>query len=150
MNIRPAQPTDLPQLLQFEQGVIEAERTYNTDIRNQARYYDLNQLIADERSLLLVAEQTGALVGSGYAQLRESKPHLHHDFHSYLGFMYVKPAYRGQGVNRAIINRLLAWSREKQATHCYLDVYAGNAAAVRAYEKAGFSNSLVEMKLRLE
>ncbi|WP_022963255.1 GNAT family N-acetyltransferase [Halopseudomonas pelagia] len=150
MNIRPADLSDLPDLLLFEQAVVAAEQPYNPEIRDKARYYDLDRLIADELSLLLVAELDGVLVGCGYAQIRESKAHLQHTRHSYLGFMYVQPAHRGQGINQNIIDRLLAWSREKQALRCYLDVYAGNAAAIRAYEKVGFNSSLIEMKLCLD
>lgn len=150
MHVRPARQADLPTLLRFEQGVIAAERPFNTDIRDETRYYDLAYLMSDALSQLLVAELDGTLVGCGYAQIRTSKAHLHHARHSYLGFMYVEPAYRGRGINQAIIERLLAWSREQGVSRSYLDVYAENSAAVRAYEKIGFTASLVEMKRPLD
>ena len=150
MNIRPAQPADIAELLRFEQGVISAERPFNPQIRGQTHYYDLHALIQDDQSLLVVAEQAGALIASGYVQIRESKAHLQHDRHAYLGFMFVKPEYRGQGVNKAVLERLLAWSKDNGVADCYLDVYAENTAAIRAYEKAGFAGSLLEMKLQLD
>lgn len=150
MNIRPAQPADIAELLRFEQGVITAERPFNPQIRDQAHYYDLDVLIQDKQSLLVVAEDAGVLVASGYAQIRESKAHLRHDRHAYLGFMFVKPEYRGKGVNKAVLERLLAWSKDNGVVDCYLDVYAENTAAIRAYEKAGFAGSLLEMKLQLD
>lgn len=150
MNIRPAQPADIAELLRFEQGVISAERPFNSQIRDQTHYYDLHALTQDDRSLLVVAEQAGALIASGYAQIRESKAHLQHDRHAYLGFMFVRPEYRGQGVNKAVLERLLAWSKDNGVVDCYLDVYAENTAAIRAYEKAGFAGSLLEMKLQLD
>lgn len=150
MNIRPAQPADIAELLRFEQGVISAERPFNPQIRDQTHYYDLHALIQDDQSLLVVAEQAGALIASGYAQIRESKAHLQHDRHAYLGFMFVRPEYRGQGVNKAVLERLLAWSKDNGVVDCYLDVYAENTAAIRAYEKAGFAGSLLEMKLQLD
>ena len=64
--------------------------------------------------------------------------------------MFVKPEYRGQGVNKAVLERLLAWSKDNGVADCYLDVYAENTAAIRAYEKAGFAGSLLEMKLQLD
>lgn len=150
MKIRPAQPADIAELLRFEQGVITAERPFNPQIRDQAHYYDLDVLIQDKQSLLVVAEDAGVLVASGYAQIRESKAHLRHDRHAYLGFMFVKPEYRGKGVNKAVLERLLAWSKDNGVVDCYLDVYAENTAAIRAYEKAGFAGSLLEMKLQLD
>ena len=61
--------------------------------------------------------------------------------------MYVAPEYRGQGIIQAIISQLLEWSRSQGVSDFYLDVYADNESAVRAYEKFGFEASVIEMKL---
>lgn len=150
MRLRLAQPDDLPTLLEFEQGVIEEERPYNDSIkRTNISYYDLPHLLTDTNTNLQVVERDGRVVGCGYAQLRPSKAAFRHDKHAYLGFMYVEPGFRGQGINKLIIESLINWSREKGVCDFYLDVYARNGAAVRAYEKAGFIPIQVEMKLNL-
>lgn len=150
IEIRQALVRDLPSLLELEQGIIEAERPYNENlIEGKFHYYDLQELIENEKSVVLVAESGGKIVGSGYAQIRPSKSYYDHGDHSYLGFMFVDPAYRGRGINQTIIDGLISWSKEKGITAVYLDVYADNQAAVRAYEKAGFCKSLIEMKLNL-
>jgi GNAT superfamily N-acetyltransferase len=74
---------------------------------------------------------------------------MEHEYHSYLGFMYVDPAYRGKGINKLILNSLKCWSKAKNVNHLYLEVYADNKPAVRAYEKAGFENNLIEMRIAL-
>ena len=148
VKIKMAQEKDLPLLLTFEQGVVTEERPFNAGINEKnVRYYDLNDLLTSEQAALLVAEHQGRIVGSGYAQLRQSKDYLNHDRHAYLGFMYVLPKYRGQGINKKIINALMDWSQAKGVKDFYLDVYAGNEPAIRAYEKIGFEPSLIEMKL---
>ena len=63
--------------------------------------------------------------------------------------MYVAPDRRGLGINGMIIENLINWSKEKGVFDLYLDVYDGNDAAIRAYEKVGFTKSLVEMKINL-
>jgi len=150
MKYREANLDDLECLRGLEQRVVDAERPYNSLIRESgAHYYDIEQLIVDENCYMLVGEAGGVTVATGYAKIRESKPSLAHAFDSYLGFMFVAPAYRGQGVNREIMNRLISWSRDKGVTDFYLDVYSENTPAINAYVKAGFSESIVEMKLSL-
>ena len=63
--------------------------------------------------------------------------------------MYVDPTHRGQSVNRKIIDALKTWCRTRQISELRLDVYSGNLAAIRAYQKAGFAEHLLEMRLGL-
>lgn len=150
MQLREARAEDHQALLAFEQKVIEAERPFNSTIKQtDTYYYDLAKLIADPNSQMLVGEINGVIIATGYIQLRESKPSLQHDIHGYLGFMYVAEEYRGQGLNKLILQALVAWGKTRSVTHFYLDVYAENAAAIRAYEKFGFRSSVLEMKLEL-
>ena len=149
MQFRQATLSDVNALLALEQAVVDAERPFNSAIKAQgARYYDIPALVTDDDSYLLVAEDNGAIVATGYVQIRQSKPSLEHNVHGYLGFMYVAPAYRGMGLNKQIIDTLMAWAESKQVFDFYLDVYADNRAAINAYEKVGFQPSMLEMKLQ--
>ena len=150
LNIRKALVNDRAYLLSLEQKVIEAERPYNATLKSKdAVYYDLTSLLIDDASHLVVAEANGQIIGTGYAQVRDSKQSLQHSKHSYLGFMYVEPEFRGLGINKLIMENLMTWSKEQGILDFYLDVYDENSAAIRAYEKVGFSKSLVEMKINL-
>ena len=61
--------------------------------------------------------------------------------------MYVEPAWRGKGVNQVIIDALKSWARSRNLTELRLDVYTTNDAAIRAYEKAGFTPYLINMRM---
>ena len=51
--------------------------------------------------------------------------------------MWVAPSHRGTGLTGQLVGRVVAWARERgHDTH--LMVRDDNAAAIRAYEKAGF------------
>jgi len=152
VKYRAASVEDLVILQDMEQAVIDAERPFNHDIKQgRQHYYDLETLIHSENSNLLLAEvekhENTAIIASGYADIRESKSYLKHERHSYLGFMYVAPDQRGGGVIQTLIERLMAWSMEQGVSDFYLDVYAHNSIAIRAYEKLGFRASMIEMKL---
>lgn len=148
VKVRVAREEDLAVLRMFEQGVVEAERPYNDRLKDgPAHYYDIAALIASNQSVVLVAEHAEHLVGSGYATLKASLEYLQHERHAYLGFMYVQPSHRGQGIIKRILEGLMEWAREHGVNDFYLDVYAANESAIRAYEKFGFRSNLIEMRL---
>ncbi|WP_153916226.1 GNAT family N-acetyltransferase [Shewanella sp. TC10] len=150
LKFRKAVIQDLDVLKKLEQQVVEAERPFNSSIKPEnAYYYDLERLLTDEQSYLLVGEIEDQIIATGYVQIRVSKRSLTHDTHGYLGFMYVAPEHRGKGVNKLLIDKLIEWSKQRLVNDFYLDVYDDNKAAMRAYEKLGFSKTLVEMKLNL-
>ncbi len=150
MHIRPATPDDLHTLLTFEQGVILAERPFDPTLRpDPIYYYDLNHLLHDADSILIVAEDAGHLIASGYATIRIGKPYFEYDRYAYLGFMFVDPAYRGKGVNQLIMSELANWCTSKNIREMKLQVYHDNVSAIRAYEKVGFKQDLIEMRFRV-
>lgn len=151
ITIRKASHDDIPTLLRFEQGVIVAERPFDPTLKPDPNYYyDIKRMIDDPLVHLVIAEQEGKLIACGYARIEKSKHYLQHDRHAYLGFMYVEPAWRGKNINRMIIENLKQWSISKGITEMRLDVYHDNARAVKAYEKAGFSKLMVQMRMALK
>lgn len=151
MHVRTALLSDLADLLTFEQGIITAERPFDPTLKpGEIHYYDLAELINSENSEVIVAEVEGKLVGSGYAKTLTAKPYLQHEKYAYLGFMYVLPEYRGQGVNQAIVSELLAWAKNRGLSEVRLEVYDENISAKKAYEKVGFRGHMLEMRLAVE
>ncbi len=144
-------PSDLPVLLTFEQAIIASERPFDETIRvgDDVHYYDLESLISSSDSEVVVAELRSEMIGSGYARIETSDLYLKHREHSYLGFMYVVPEHRGKGINKKIITALESWSLSKGVTEMQLEVYAENAAALRAYEKSGYRGLILQMRREL-
>ena len=150
LTIRQATPDDLAALLRFQQGVVEAERAFDPTIKDgPVHYYDIAALISSPDVHFLVAECGSELVGCGYARIEAAKHYLRHPMQAYLGLMYVDPTHRGQAVNAGIIDALKTWCRARQVTELRLEVYSGNQAAIRAYQKAGFAEHMLEMRLGL-
>lgn len=148
--IRTALSEDLATLLTFEKDLIITERPMDPTIQEGSiHYYDIGAMIDDPDIEVVVAEQDGALIGSGYARIEKARHYLKHPVHAYLGFMYVVPTHRGKGVNQKIIAALAQWARSRQITELRLDVYYTNESAIHAYEKAGFTRHLVEMRREL-
>lgn len=150
MITREATAQDLEILLTFEQGIVSAERPFNsTLIDGEIHYYDLSHFIKSPDATLIIAEENNEIIGSGYALIKKAEKYYYKfENYAYLGFMYVKPEYRGKGVNKVITDELISWAKSRNITEVRLDVYAENKSAVKAYEKAGFEPHLLTMRLK--
>ncbi len=150
LAIRTATLADLEVLLQFEQGVVAAERPFNPTLKpGELSYYDIPALMQDPLTHLVVAELGSEVIASGFARIERAKAYLNLMHYAYLGFMYVKPPYRGRGVNSRILDELKRWAVNQGITELRLEVYANNDVARKAYEKFGFQPHNLEMRLGL-
>jgi len=150
IKIRNANEDDLTVLIQFEQEIVKAERPFDSTLKEgEIHYYSLKDLIASPKAKVLVAEIDNEVVGSGYAEIREADTFLKHSLYAHLGFMYVKPAWRGKGINQQVLQGLKEWIAEKEITEIRLLVYDENTLAKNAYQKAGFKPLLVEMRMEI-
>ena len=150
IKIRKALLSDLGQLLAFEQDLIKTERPFDPTLKpDPINYYDLRSLLNSPLAEVVVAETDNKIIASGYARIDRSKPFLKHSTHAYLGFMYVLPEYRGQGINKKIMDVLKDWAVSQNITEFSLEVYYDNISAIKAYEKIGFSRYILEMRFNL-
>ena len=149
--IRQAQEDEISLLIEFEQGIVEAERSFDNTLKDGTiHYYDLLELIKSSEAEVLVAVIDDQLVGSGYAKLLDAKPYQKYEKYVYLGFMYVKPAYRGQGINKLILQKLINWAKNRNISEVRLQVYDENTIAKNAYQKTGFKPNLLEMRMEID
>jgi GNAT superfamily N-acetyltransferase len=147
IKIRPAKVEEIGTLLQFEKGIVDTERPFDITLKEgEIHYYDLLELIRSPESEVVVAEINGQLVGSGYAQIRNADLFLKHTHFAYLGFMYVRPGFRGKGINQLLLGALIGWAKEKGISEIRLDVYDENIVAKSAYLKAGFKPIMLTMR----
>ena len=147
---RKATLNDLTILLEFEQGIIAAERPFDPTLKEgKISYYNIEKMILSTDVEVVVAVLDGQIIGSGYARIENAKPYLNHNLYAYLGFMYTHPDYRGKGVNNQIVEALSNWVRSQGILEMRLDVYNDNLSAIRAYEKVGFKKHLINMRISL-
>ena len=151
ISLRAATLKDIDALREFEQGIVRAERAFDSTLKaGRIQYYDIEKMLIADHVRFVVAECGNELVACGFARIDNAKTYLSHPQQAYLGLMYVDPKYRGQSISAKIVERLKQWCRTKGVTELRLEVYSGNLAAVGAYEKAGFSKHIIEMRLRLD
>ena len=148
ISIRTANLNDLETLLAFEQGVIKAERPMDSFLaQGTLSYYNIPELIAAKNSHLIVALAGKELVGSGYIKIEESSTYHKNTKHGYIGFIFVKPSFRGKRISGLILESLKKWGKEKDLKELRLDVYSKNTDALKSYNRFGFTKGLVNMKI---
>jgi len=148
--VRKATLEDVPVLLEFEQGLIKAERPMDPTIKDgKISYYDVTEFIKNEDSELFVAVLGNEIVASGYAKIKPDRHYLKHTKQGYLGFMFVPEVHRGKGYNKLIMDTLINWCKDRKIFEIRLDVYDVNHAAIRAYEKVGLKKHLITMRMNL-
>ncbi|HBE67082.1 MAG TPA: GNAT family N-acetyltransferase [Planctomycetaceae bacterium] len=168
VTARTARLSELPTLRRFEQGIVAAERPFDpTLLPDPIAYHDFESLMDSPDAEVAVAEiartekakaktagvktakADSVLVGCGFAVKKASRHYTEPSFHAHFGCMFVEPEFRGKGVNQAILRHLVSWAKSMGLLETRLTVYPENAAAVRAYEKAGFAAHLLEMRMRI-
>lgn len=146
--VRSAAAKDLNILLEFEQGIIQAERPMDPTLANDPiSYYDIFELIQSQDAEVVVVEYNSKVIASGYAKKKKALHYLNHEYYSYLGFMYTHPEYRGKGVNALVVKALKEWSLSQGLKEIRLTVYDENDVALHAYQKIGFKKHLIEMRI---
>ncbi|HLK28906.1 MAG TPA: GNAT family N-acetyltransferase [Puia sp.] len=146
--IRKATEQDVHVILAFEQEIINAERPFDITLKTEPTYYhDIPKMISSENIYFIVAEINNEIIASAYSRIISSSHYLKHDEHAYLGMMYVVPEHRGKGINKKMIDELIAWSNSRNVHEFRLLVYNENSPAISAYEKSGFVKHVVEMRM---
>ena len=147
-KIRSANLNDLETLLAFEQGVVAAEKPLDAFLgTGKLTYYDIPELITDKNTHFIVAVSNKELVGSGYIKIKNSNSYHKNSKHGYIGFIFVKPSFRGKKISSLVLESLKNWAKEKDLKELRLDVYSNNDNAIKSYDRFGFTKSLVNMRI---
>ena len=98
---------------------------------------------------VLVAERGGVVVGYAWAGI---EPHSWKELRArcaYLHDIVVTPEARRDGVARALLDAVVAWSREQRMPRLVLWTAEANAPAQRLFAAHGFRPTMREMTLEL-
>ncbi len=143
ISVRIATHKDISILLEFEQGLIEAERPMDHLLKiGKTNYYNLPKMLDNDNIAMVIAEIDGKPVGCGYAKIIKALQCFTYEYFSYLGFMYTVPEARQKGVNKAVVAYLYEWSASRGVYEARLDVYPNNTAAIKSYEKSRMKTGL--------
>lgn len=130
--IRELRESDFDELLELFEGVAAERLWLGTEPgfdRDQKRER-WRATILGARGTAFVDERDGRIVG--YLGV-----HPHDEYGHVLG-MLVDERYRGRGIGKALLERAIAWARERHLAHISLLVFPHNERALALYRAAGF------------
>ena len=122
--IRPMTPADYDDAMALMGG------TPGVVIRAVDSPEAIGRYLARNPGLSLVAESDGRPVGCLLCGHDGRRGYLHH--------VVVAPAYRGQGVGRALVERALDGLAAAGIAKTHIDVFADNAAALAFWQHTGW------------
>ena len=136
LTLRPARTSDADAIcLIYNQGIEDRVATLETELRTPT---ERREWLAARgpRHPVIVAESAGSIVGWGSLNVFNARPAYQHvaDFS-----VYVERSWRGKGVGRRLLERLIERAREIGYHKMVLSTFPTNLSGVRLYEGLGFT-----------
>lgn len=150
--VRPATPADaavlgrLGAMLVAVHHGFDAERFIAPTPRTEQGYGGfLASQIAEPDSIVLVAEEAGAVIGYAYAGLEGMDYMILRGPAGVVYDLLVDPAQRRHGVGRRLMQAAVAALVQRGARQVQLSAASSNALAQRLFADLGFRPTMVEM-----
>ena len=89
-----------------------------------------------------------AFTGTFASALAWGVIHNESDNHTNVYQMWVSPEFRGKGIGKALLRRIILWSREKERACIHLGATTTNSAAIKLCKSVGFRAHGGEVPLR--
>ncbi|MBW4670791.1 MAG: GNAT family N-acetyltransferase [Cyanomargarita calcarea GSE-NOS-MK-12-04C] len=156
MLIRPATPDDVLAVLPMVAKICALHETWDNAkygfLPNPEQGYErwLKRLATQERSVFLVAEDEGRLLGFVVATVEKEIPVYRLEEYAFVHDLWVEAEYRKQGVARELIMQTVERFQNLGVKQIRLDTVAINEAARRLFASCGFRISTIEMLKELE
>lgn len=135
MEVRPAQDTDLPAILEMQDMHWEEKGDRANALPFDREFAVKNILAAynHKNELFLVAVTGNAVVGWMWLALLQ--PHYSQQWFATERYLFVKPQYRGGRAAKYLIEAAVAYSKGAGASYLQLAETSGTASLEKAYSK---------------
>jgi len=155
MNIRRAEPRDIPGMISLLQQVGEVHHVIRPDIfRAGALKYDekaLEQLLTEADKPIFIADEQGFVAGYCFCQIRTvvGSSVLTDRVELYIDDLCVDETCRGQHIASKLYDHVTAFAKAQGCNFITLNVWCGNEGAMKFYEKAGMKARNIHMEMKL-
>ena len=154
MEIRKANNDDISRLLDLLSEVLEVHAKLRPDLfkSGTTKYNNeqLKEMIHDDTKPIYVAVINNYVVGYAMCQVRTPSSNMYPVKIFHLDDLCVDGKYRKQGIGRALYQKVVESAKENDCYEITLNVWPGNDAALRFYEKMGMKTRSVFMEHIME
>ncbi len=137
--IRPARSVDIPRMAELLKELFTLEADFSPDVEKQV--HGLSALVADPsgRSLVLVADQAGSVVGMATVQTLISTAEGGRV--GVVEDVIVAATHRRKGIGCLLLAEIETWSRRKGLKRLQLLADRENLSAIDFYSRCGWSKT---------
>lgn len=150
MEIRPATVNDIDRLLDLLSQVLEVHAKLRPDlfVSGTTKYSrsDLEEILKDENRPVYVAVADNYVVGYMMCQIRIPTSNMYPNKIFHLDDICVDEKCRQKGIGRALYQKVVELAKENDCYEITLNVWPGNEAALKFYEKMGLKTRSIIME----
>lgn len=150
MEIRPATVNDINRILDLLSQVLEIHAKLRPDlfVSGTTKYSkeDLEAILKDTNKPIFVATIDHYVVGYAMCQIRIPTSNMYPVKIFHLDDLCVDEKYRKQGIGKSLYQKVVETAKENNCYEVTLNVWPGNDAALKFYEKMGMKTRSVFME----
>ena len=150
MEIRPATVNDINRILDLLSQVLEIHAKLRPDlfVSGTTKYSkeDLEAILKDTNKPIFVATIDHYVVGYAMCQIKIPTSNMHPVKIFHLDDLCVDEKYRKQGIGKSLYQKVVETAKENNCYEVTLNVWPGNDAALKFYEKMGMKTRSVFME----
>lgn len=129
-----------PRLKKFEEKRKDMEKKYETFIK---------AYIESKNGVVFLVMKNHSVAGYILVFIKDEIPIYKCKQIGYISDLYVKNGFRNQGLSTKLKNQAIAWLKKKKITCVAVPLYPANKVAHSIYEKWGFFDYKVEMRMKI-
>jgi ribosomal protein S18 acetylase RimI-like enzyme len=155
MLIRPATTADVPLVLPMVAKICALHESWDSAkygfLPNPEQHYEkwLTRLANSVRSIFLVSENEGQIVGFLVATIEREIPIYRLQEFAFIHDIWVEPEYRQNGIARQMVMLSIERFHQMGIKQIRLDTAVVNDASRRLFTSCGFRLSIIEMLIEL-
>lgn len=151
INIRKAEPRDIPRIMDLLSQVLEVHAAGRPDLfkSGTTKYSpaELEEIIADSDRPIFVGEHGGVVQGYAFCVFQRHEERNTPEFTTlYIDDLCVDEKSRGLHIGRSLYEYVLKFAKEQDCYNVTLNVWACNESAMNFYEKCGLQVQKIGME----
>lgn len=156
MDIRSATPDDVPNVLPMVRAICQLHQSWDASrfatIDSPEKMYErwLRSRATDPKSVFLVAEHDGNLVGYVVCTIEKEIPIYATTEFGWIHDLWIDPTYRNEGLGRQMTMRVIERFAEWGVKQIRLQTARENTIGRKLFETCGFAISTIDMLMELK